>query len=335
MPEGTPTISVIIPFRCDYGADLAALFASVAQQVGVVWSAFEFILVNDGGAALDPHVLAPAPAVTIRQYTLTRSLGAGLARQFGMDLARGPYLMFMDADDVLESATAFARLLAATADTPDLVKAPFTAEVWRQGQLRDKQYPASDGQAVMGKLFRADFLAALGLRWHPQLRVYEDTYFVTLAHHFAQHVVRLSAPVYRWRANPVSTGRRGAHGFADQGDEWVRSQRYQLAFLRERDVDWWQHEFFRFLGTCYLHERVFVARDQAAMDAQLQLALHENCELWVPAVSPALIQQIAAYYRERRSYYHHVSLADFPQYLAKLEALRRRGTPVKLSEAKS
>lgn len=316
-------ISIIVPFRLDYGADLPALLASIAGQTGVDWATIEIILVNDAGPDWDGNAAKDYPSLHVTQYRLPTSGGAGVARQYGMDRANGRYLMFMDADDALWSQTALSRFVGkvTTASTPpDLIRAPFLEELWQDNQLTHVTHPTSDGQSPVAKLIRADFVKKLGLRWHPELRVYEDSYFVNLLVMFAKHKQFLTEPVYLWKANPDSTGRSG-EGFKHQADQWVKSIRLKLQFIRPRSQARWEYEFFDFVGLSYLHTMFFKPADYPALERELRLILTENRDLWQRPGVEALGRQVAEHYRGVRPYYRNVSMKQYPLYYQKLQQL--------------
>ena len=89
-----PLISVIIPvFNCE--RYLAEAIESVLAQT---WRDIEIIIVDDGSTDGSADV-AQRFARSVR-YDFVPHGGAGAARNRGVDLARGDYLAFLDADDL-------------------------------------------------------------------------------------------------------------------------------------------------------------------------------------------------------------------------------------------
>jgi hypothetical protein len=89
-----PLIAVVIPCGPGHAQYLPAALDSLLGQTLRQW---EVIVVNDGGAALD---LAVYPFV--RQTTTARpGSGPGAARNAGLEIARAPLVLFLDADDYL------------------------------------------------------------------------------------------------------------------------------------------------------------------------------------------------------------------------------------------
>ena len=103
---------------------------------------------------------------------MEENVGPGLARNEGMKVARGEYMAFLDADDWLD-ADAYKKLLALTADSPDLVigAAEIKEPVTRDRLLR--RYPPSS----CFHLYRREFVFENELCFPPE-RSSEDSYFV-------------------------------------------------------------------------------------------------------------------------------------------------------------
>ena len=182
-------ISVIIP--CYKAA--ATLRRAAATALADAPAGLELLLVDDGShddtgtlcdtlAAEDPHVRA-----------LHRpNGGAGAARNTGLDAARGDWVLFLDADDVLLPGLWAA--LAALSTEADMILFGLTREsgttVTPADFLAEGAYP--DLQALGGalapllfdtgllaapypKLFRRSAIGAL--RFSPQLKINEDVLF--------------------------------------------------------------------------------------------------------------------------------------------------------------
>jgi glycosyltransferase involved in cell wall biosynthesis len=95
MPE-RPVISVIIP--CYNAA--AWLPATIESAVGQTWPHVEIIVVDDGSSDDSVAIARRYSSRNVRVETIPNS-GAAAARNHGLALARGDYLQFLDADDLL------------------------------------------------------------------------------------------------------------------------------------------------------------------------------------------------------------------------------------------
>lgn len=95
-----PSISVIIP-AFNYGSYLAAALHSISAQSFTDW---ECIIVDDGSTddtrlVAEKHIQGH-PAQQFR-YVYIANSGTSVAKNTGIDLARGKYIQFLDADDLL------------------------------------------------------------------------------------------------------------------------------------------------------------------------------------------------------------------------------------------
>lgn len=99
--SATPTFTVIVP--CFNGA--ATLDDTIASARAQTADDLEILVVDDGStddsaAIADRHAAADARVRVIRET----NRGVGAARNAGLALARGRYVSFLDADDLLEPA---------------------------------------------------------------------------------------------------------------------------------------------------------------------------------------------------------------------------------------
>lgn len=91
-----PKVSVVIPvFNAE--ASIERALKSILAQTETSWEA---ILVNDGSKDKSAHILEHRAAADdrIKAHHIVNS-GAGPARNFGMSVARGDFIAFLDADD--------------------------------------------------------------------------------------------------------------------------------------------------------------------------------------------------------------------------------------------
>lgn len=190
-------VSVIIPvFNAE--RHLADCLDSVLTQT---YENLEVICVDDGSTDSSAGILELYASHDPRVRVLTQAnAGAGVARNAGVDIARGEYLSFLDADDVfdarmLELARAAAvehdlditvyRAAWFTSDAPH-VRRPIKhsvrdellppAKIFGLSDVRENALSLFQGWA-WDKLFRADFVREHGLRFQG-LRTTNDLLFV-------------------------------------------------------------------------------------------------------------------------------------------------------------
>lgn len=239
-----PAVSVIVPM---HNAE-AYLQESLHTIVGQTLTDLEIILVDDGStdgtaaiaaefAAKDSRIrVIPGPAVG----------SAGAARNAGLDVASGDFLSFLDADDLF-APTMLAELhRRAQLHDADVVLTKFRLLDERTGEINPVDWPLrldhfpkkppfapgavgdhlflSVNPAAWNKLFRADFIRDLGLRFQT-LRSANDVFFSYMA---LAHARRISY----WNAYPV-TYRYGNTGSL-QGSKHGRPLEFVDAFRAMR-----------------------------------------------------------------------------------------------------
>src|SRR5271165_1519484 len=94
-PIGTPTVSVIITYHNE-GELLLRAVASVREQT--YGGPVEIVVVDDASTVRPPDL--PDGRFPARVVRSERSLYAGGARNLGLAETTGPYVCYLDADDV-------------------------------------------------------------------------------------------------------------------------------------------------------------------------------------------------------------------------------------------
>jgi glycosyltransferase involved in cell wall biosynthesis/pyruvate-formate lyase-activating enzyme len=95
QPEGFPMVSVIVPTR-DRPDMLKCALASILAQT---YPNFEIIVINDGGADIDPIIAPLNIRNNIRQIRHEMPKERSAARNAGLRAARGKYIAYLDDDD--------------------------------------------------------------------------------------------------------------------------------------------------------------------------------------------------------------------------------------------
>lgn len=93
----SPLVSIITPTR-NYGHLIGETLRSVGAQTGCD---FEVVLVDDGSTDDTSDVIATFDDQILINRLRTEGIGASAARNAGLDIARGDFVMFLDADDIL------------------------------------------------------------------------------------------------------------------------------------------------------------------------------------------------------------------------------------------
>jgi dolichol-phosphate mannosyltransferase len=91
-----PVFSVVVPFYNE-AENLPRLIREIDAMLRVLEKTAEIVLVNDGST--DTFARPPAsPAFAIRWLDLTRNSGQSAAMYYGMQAARGEFIILLDAD---------------------------------------------------------------------------------------------------------------------------------------------------------------------------------------------------------------------------------------------
>jgi len=94
--ETVPAVSVIIP-AYNVASYIAASLDSVFAQT---FTGYEVILVNDGSPDTEQFERAIQPYIDRIIYLKQENAGASVARNSGLQAARGEFVAFLDGDDV-------------------------------------------------------------------------------------------------------------------------------------------------------------------------------------------------------------------------------------------
>lgn len=111
----TPAVSVIIA-TYNYGRYLGG---AIASALGQTFQDLEVIVIDDGSTDNTPQVITPFLAEARLRYVRTENHGQPAAENVGIRLSQGPWIAFLDADD-LWLPHKLERQLALTREDPEL-----------------------------------------------------------------------------------------------------------------------------------------------------------------------------------------------------------------------
>lgn len=202
-----PRVSVIVPVH----NAARWLERCVASLLGQTLAGLEILLVDDASsdtsAALAKRAAAQYPD-RIRSLWLESGRGPGAARNAGLNIARGRYVGFVDADDAVEPGM-FAKLLAAAEDAGAEVAVCGMRRVFADGTPDESLLPPpcispdellADSlmmPSCWNKLFLRSFLDQEEIRF-PPTSIAEDMAFVFKVLVCARRVVSVPEPLYRY-----------------------------------------------------------------------------------------------------------------------------------------
>lgn len=247
-------ISVIVPVY-NTGVYLQNTLAALHSQT--LESGIEFILIDDGSTDGSPAVCDRYAAEDGRFIVLhKKNAGVSAARNDGMRMARGRYLMFSDADDIPHPDMAEKLLEKAEETGADIVLSGFTRQ--KNGRPVDEPFPyegsmqdraeimrrlvmpmavwgyAPGGMAyksiygsVWRGLYKKELIEKHGIEFPLGIRLGEDMLFNMMAFLHAEETAFIGDCLYTYIENSASATHTG------RGTLWAR---YKLLWDQAHDI---------------------------------------------------------------------------------------------------
>ena len=310
-------LSIIIPFYGQKESQLTVPLASINNQTAVDFSQINVHLVNDASAPIDSAVLQEVfPNLDLHYHELNENVGAGLARQYGIDHSESDYIMFIDADDRLFQENSLAYFFEALEKDGDheLISSYYDwEELLDDGALAIHQ-GTFDFLTVYARWFSRQFLEQQNIRFSPELRMFEDFYLMEIANQIATDHIHVDQITYlnRYRASSLTNAKK----FTTTG-EFVKSYRLQLEYYRDKGYEaQLQQQFEGLLVNIYLYHAKLrpVGEDEAAFQVELSQLLDEFPQLRKP-YSVDLQNYVDQHSRNKQDPYYGVATADLKDFL--------------------
>lgn len=258
---GEPAISVIMPVW-NASAFLKETMESVLCQS---FQNFELICVDDGSTDESAGILDEYAALDKRIAVIhQKNRGAGAARNRGIELAKGKYVLFLNADDIYSPDMFAAMLVKAELQNADVVVCRSEGflsgndERWSTNGIADKFLPHTHPfsgrdcapnlfQTFIGwpwdKMFRRDLLECTGLRY-PETRNTEDAFFVYLNLAEAKRIAIVPEVLVSHRSHSASLEAQTC----GKTLEHIRVYEYMADWLHERGLfEIFKQTFFNFV----------------------------------------------------------------------------------------
>lgn len=180
-------ISIIVPI---YNAE-KYISKCVDSLINQTKQELEFILINDGSTDKTEEIIKKYQDKRIK-YFKNKNQGIGKTRNFGIEKAKGKYIMFLDSDDFLEENACELLYNKAESNNLDIVICNFyklydngiIEEVrqpsFKNSSLKDNPKILSEHLSPWAKIYKRDLIIKNNLRFVENLK-YEDAPFVTMA----------------------------------------------------------------------------------------------------------------------------------------------------------
>lgn len=215
---------------------LFLLLSSINNQIGVDFSQIEVVLVNDAGnTVLTDSFFKLFGNLNVKYTLLEKNVGIGMPRQHAIDHCNGEYIMFCDADDVLHNVGAISSIIEdIQVHRPDILVTSWMEELINENGHTYVQHE-NDTTWMHGKVYRVDYLKKNDIRFHPDLRIHEDSYFNSIAFFLTENIAYSPFITYVWKFNPDSiTRRNGASYSYDSIPVFIRAIRLAVDNLESR-----------------------------------------------------------------------------------------------------
>lgn len=119
--------------------------------------------------------------LNIRVIKTSKNVGAGLARQYGIDNTSNPYIMFQDDDDMLSSDYAIEDFVKAVSNADDTVRSVVSGwiEVDSAGNILNEKSGADMNTCIVRLIYRS-IIEEYNISFDPDIsRIFEDYDFAT------------------------------------------------------------------------------------------------------------------------------------------------------------
>ena len=223
-------IDVIIPAYNSHDTINRAIDSVLTQS----YTDYHITIVNDGGK---PYNINNVDCLTELSYK--ENMGPGFARNYGIKHTNGDYILFIDADDYLESTNALQSLISCFKDDVMLVIGGIKAE----GPDGGTKLIRGNGNFMHGKMYRRSYLQKYDIWSNENSRCCEDDSFnsqvLLCLDGKTEKDVCISEPVYRWTYTKTSLGRKDPidweHRIVPRG--MLENKIYVFNQLRKKGID--------------------------------------------------------------------------------------------------
>lgn len=214
-------LSIIIPYHEESIEKIEPLMNSINSQIGVDFSNIEIILCNDlesGDGNIKYEELKKYDNI-FKSIKIIKSFyknNPGMSRQSALDVCRGKYAFFCDADDSLYNRGVLRELLDNIKFShADVYQFKFMEELC--GNISKSEYIYATKNYnwtwVFAKAYRVEFLRENRIRFSPENRWHEDTYFNYLCKYCEPKLINIDSIGYLWCFNENSITRINNHEY--------------------------------------------------------------------------------------------------------------------------
>jgi glycosyltransferase involved in cell wall biosynthesis len=221
-----PLISIIVPV---YKTPIPLLQRFLKSALGQTLADIQFIAVDDASPDDCPEILDTIAAKDNRMIVIHRKKNgrAGMARGDGLAMAKGKYILFADADDIMQPDMCETLYNLALKASADIVACSWSitdheGNLIGNGRLPDRQYDMKSSRqrakayrcmnyALWNKIFRHEVIASLRFEQF-EANIGEDTLFNVAALCRSRRMVTTSFCGYDYIVHTTSATGRSVKG---------------------------------------------------------------------------------------------------------------------------
>lgn len=242
-------LSIIIPRYQETEQLMMLLLSSINTQIKIDFSTLEVIIVSDGTEKLNDD-FCKLFNFDIVQLKLNKNSGPGVARQKGLNIARGDYIMFCDADDVLYSNDILSVIIMNfEKEQPDML-----ISAWLEETENDLLIHENENTWLFGKCFKKNFLHENDITFHPDLRIHEDSYFLGLCRALANKVIAIKNFTYIWKYNENSITRMNNKEYSFKSiPEYIHTFALASEIIEQKNPNDMPHRISQFIMYIYFN----------------------------------------------------------------------------------
>lgn len=156
--------------------------------------------------------------------------------------------MFCDADDLIQNAGIIGAMINEIEKNDlDILTTAWLEECWVEKLQRFTYLKHENENTWMhGKMFKHNFLLENNIKFHPDLRVHEDTYFLGICSEYTSKIGFLNSVSYiwKWSADSITRKDNGIYRFNEDGT-FLKSCIYILDKIASRGEKFQKNLAFR------------------------------------------------------------------------------------------
>ena len=200
---------------------------------------FEVLIVDD----LSPFSVEGLDntALDLKYLKLEKNVGVALARQIGIEHAKGDYVLFIDNDDNLFSKDSLKTMVDALDPDTLILSSGFLEETNTKGASGKTIYlpHTKDKTWMHGKVYNRKFLMDKEISFKPHLRYCEDAYFNNIAFALSWDKTKfINDMTYIWKWNDNSITRKNDKEFNTKYFcDYIKACKTSLNNLKARNDD--------------------------------------------------------------------------------------------------